>query len=222
MLADGYYPGSATLIAGPSGIGKTVMGLRFISHGARNGESGIIATIAENPSQLERTAAGFGWSLRENGIEVMYRSPVDLYIDEWVYELLDAIERTGARRVLIDSLSDLDFATRDAVRFREYVYSLTHRCSRTGVSLLMTSEIPDLFRVQSLSKVGISEIAENVVLLQYVRGSNALRRSVTVLKTRATGHDAHIREFEITRDGIVLGEHLSGGASPATKRPRDK
>jgi hypothetical protein len=67
----------------------------------------------------------------------MYRSPVDLYGDQWVYELLETIERTGARRVLIDSLTNVEYATGDAIRFSEYVYSLTLRCSRAGVSLLM-------------------------------------------------------------------------------------
>ena len=36
-------------------------------------------------------------------VELMYRSPVDLYLDEWFYELLEVIERTRARRVFIDS-----------------------------------------------------------------------------------------------------------------------
>jgi circadian clock protein KaiC len=208
MLEEGYFPGSATLVAGPAGIGKTVMGLHFVFSGAKHGETGVIATMAENPSQLERMAQGFGWSTEEAGIEVMYRSPVDLYVDEWVYELLETIERTGARRVLIDSLSDLEYATADSVRFREWVYSLTHRCSRSGVSLLMTMELPDLFRVERLSDAGISQLASNVILLQYVRGLTNLGRAVTVLKTRSTAHDPHIREFTITRDGIVLGERL--------------
>jgi len=56
-------------------------------------------------------------------VEVLYRSPVDIYIDEWVYELIAAVERTGARRVLIDSLADLRMAAPDETRFREFIYS---------------------------------------------------------------------------------------------------
>src|SRR5581483_6987287 len=63
MLADGYAPGASTLIAGPSGSGKTLMGLHFVMNGARSGESGVIATLQENPTQLQRVLAGFGWSL---------------------------------------------------------------------------------------------------------------------------------------------------------------
>ena len=63
MLAAGYGPGSSTLVAGPSGAGKTLMGLHFIFSGAAHDEPGVIATLQENPVQLEKVARGFGWSL---------------------------------------------------------------------------------------------------------------------------------------------------------------
>ncbi len=101
ILADGYWPGSSTLVAGPSGIGKTLMGLQFVSRGAELGEPGIVASLQENPSQIGRVAAGFSWNL-DGPVEIIYRSPVDLYIDEWIYELLEETDRdrrqTGADR----------------------------------------------------------------------------------------------------------------------------
>ncbi len=206
MLADGYWPGASTLCAGPSGSGKTLMGLHFIFNGVRQGEPGVLATLQEHPTQLARIVQGFGWSADEDGVELMYRSPVDIYTDEWVYDLLEAVERTGARRVLIDSLTDLQFASPDQIRFREYMYSLVQRFSRQGVSLFMTSELPDLFRVSRLSEFGVSHLSDNVVLLQYIRDESTVRRALTVLKTRATRHEPEIREFKITPEGIVLGD----------------
>ena len=88
----------------------------------------MIATLQENAAQLGRIVNGFGWSLDEEGVELMYRAPVDLYLDEWVHELLETVEATGARRIVIDSLGDLKVASTDETRFREYVYS-----SRSGV-----------------------------------------------------------------------------------------
>ena len=85
------------------------------------------------------------------------------------------------------------------------MYSLIQRLSRQGVSLMMTSELPDLFRVARLSEYGVSHLSDNVVLLQYVRDDADMRRAVTVLKTRASHHQPEIREFTITPDGIVLG-----------------
>jgi circadian clock protein KaiC len=208
MLSDGYWPGAATLVAGPTGSGKTLMGLHFIVSGARGGEPGIIATLQENPTQLQRIAEGFGWSITETGIELLSRSPVDLYIDQWVYELLAAIEHTGARRVLIDSLGDLAFAAGDQTRYREYLYSLVQRCSRLGVSVLMTLELPDLFQVTRLAELGVSHVSDNVVLLQYLRQPTAIRRTLTVVKTRASLHQPQVREFTISSEGITLQDGI--------------
>jgi circadian clock protein KaiC len=203
MLADGYWPGSSTLCAGPSGIGKTLMGLHFVLAGAAAGERGIVASLQENPTQLARVADAFGWGL-DDSVTIMYRCPVDLYVDEWIYELLDAITQLGAKRVLIDSLTDVLFACGDEIRFREYMYSLIQRCSRAGVSLFMTTELPDLFTVTRLSEYGVSHLSDNVLVLQYLRGETTIRRAITALKTRASRNDPRVREFHIGPAGITL------------------
>jgi circadian clock protein KaiC len=213
MLAGGYWRGSSTLIAGPSGAGKTLLGLHFIFDGAQRGETGVIATFQENPVQLQRILHGFSWSLKDAGIELMYRSAVDLYLDEWVHDFLDTVERTGARRVLIDSLGDLRAAAGDELRFREYVYSLLQRCARANISVMMTQEVPELFGVTRLSEYGISHLSDNVILLQFLRGDSSLKRALTVLKTRGSAHDQHLRQYEITDEGVLLGEHFSPGQS---------
>ena len=206
LLGDGYWPGSATLVAGPSGIGKTLMGLHFIFNGARGGEPGLIASLQENPTQLARVVTGFGWTLDSPGINVLARSPVDMYIDEWVYDLLDVVERHGVKRILIDSLVDLARAAGDDLRFREWMYSLTQRCSRAGISLLMTMEIPELYSISRVSENGMSHLSDNVVVLQYARDGDHLRRLLTVLKSRASNHQPAIRYYEIGAGGITLGQ----------------
>jgi circadian clock protein KaiC len=209
LLGDGYWPGSTTLICGPSGVGKTLIGLHFIFQGARRAQPGVIATLQENRTQLSRIVEGYGWSLDDKGVHLMARSPVDVDIDEWVYELLDLIEKTGAKRVLIDSLADLFFTIGDPVRFREWMYSLTQRLGRIDVSLFMTLEVPELFEVVRISEHGMSHLADNVLLLQYVRSHSRIARAMTVLKTRASRHDPEVRAYEITEQGIVLGGSLA-------------
>jgi circadian clock protein KaiC len=146
--------------------------------------------------------------LNEPLIELMYRPPVDLYLDEWVYELLDVIGQTEATRVVIDSLGDLRAACSDELRFREYIYSLLQRCARKNISVLMTQEVPELFGLTRLSEYGISHLSDNVVLLQFLRGDSEIKRAISVLKTRASAHDPRIRQFEITSSGLSLGEQF--------------
>jgi circadian clock protein KaiC len=208
MLSEGLRQGSSTLVAGPSGSGKTLLGLHFAFAGARLGERCLLATFQENPVQLECVLRGYSWSLDEQGIELMYRPPIDLYLDEWVYDLLDTVDRIGVSRVVIDSLGDLRAVCSDEIRFREYVYSLLQRCALRRVSVVMTQEVNELFGLTRLSEFGISHLSDNVVLLQFLRGDSEIKRAVTVLKTRGSAHDPRIRQFDITSGGFTLGDQF--------------
>jgi circadian clock protein KaiC len=213
MLADGYWKGASTLVAGPSGVGKSLLTQHFIFAGAQRGETGVLATFQENPAQLEQTLRSYSWSLDDPRIKLMYRTPVDLYVDEWVYEVLDTVERAGASRVAIDSLGDLRIAAGTEVRLREYMYSLLQRFARANISVIITQEVPDLFGVSRLSEYGISHLADNVILLQFLRGDSQIKRALTVLKTRGSAHQQDIRQYDITSDGITLGEQFAPSQS---------
>ncbi len=93
------------------------------------------------------------------------------------------------------------------------MYSLTQRLVRIGVSLFTTLEVPDLFEVVRVSEQGMSHLADNVLLLQYIRRDSRIERALTVLKTRASRHDPEVRSFEISKEGIVLGPSLAQQAS---------
>ena len=81
MLSAGLWKGSSTLAFGPPGSGKTLLGLHFIFKGIEMGERGLIATMQENPTQLQRIAQGFGWDVQaaiaSGMLILMYVSPVE-------------------------------------------------------------------------------------------------------------------------------------------------
>jgi circadian clock protein KaiC len=204
LLHDGYWRGASTLVAGPTGSGKTLMGLHFIYGGLVAGESGVFATLQESRSQLDRIARSFGWSLDADGMTLSSASPVDIQIDQWLHELFELAEQTSARRIVIDSLGELAIAAGEEQRYREYMYSLVQRCARQQISLLMTQELPDLFGSTRLSDYGVSHLSDNVIVLQYLADSGCLRRGITVLKTRASAHEPTTHEFTINDRGLVL------------------
>ena len=210
MLAEGFWAGSSTVVFGPPGSGKTLLGLHFVFRGIEKGEKGIIATLQENPTQLARIVAGFGWDLQaaiDSGmLDLVYVSPIEVLIDEFVQDLISLAKRRGAVRVMIDSLNDLNASTDDTRRFRDYIYALTQITAVEGISLIMTQEVRDLFATTVLSEYGVSHMSDNVVLLTYVREESRIKRALAVIKTRASAHDPGIREFVITPGGINVGQ----------------
>ncbi len=213
ILGEGYQPGSTTLVVGPSGIGKTVLGLHFVAAASGRSETTVLATLEENPSQLARAAASFGWSLEDLQVRVLYRSIVDLYLDEWVYELLETIDSTRAVRVFIDGLASLRAVSPDPLRFIEYLYSLVQRCSRLGVTLMMSLESPELFGHTRLADGALSRVPDNVVLLNFVRSDRGYRRAMTYVKSRALAIPPRTWEYTIGANGIVVV-----GDAPARSR----
>jgi circadian clock protein KaiC len=109
--------------------------------------------------------------------------------------------------VLIDSLADLRLAATDETRFREFIYSLVQRFSQQGVSVLMTLESSELLHAERLSDSATSHLSDNVVMLSYIRENNSLNRAMAVIKSRASHHDAAIRQFTIGPHGITLADH---------------
>lgn len=209
LISGGVFPGTSTLVIGPSGAGKTMLALDFLTAGAKAGRRGVFATLQETSSQLARVLDNGRGTSFAGKVEIHRRSPVDMYVDEWVHEVLDVVERTGAELLVIDSLSDLRIASPDATRFDEYVYSLGQRCARTGTTVLMTLESRPAFAFAGSIGTSLSHLADNIVILGYQVDGHRVRRVVHVLKSRGTAHDQAIHEFEIGPDGVQIGGELA-------------
>jgi circadian clock protein KaiC len=209
MLFEGVWKGSSTIVFGPPGSGKTLLGLHFIFRGIERGEKGLIVTMQENPTQLQRIVQGFGWDLQEaldSGMLCLrYISPVGTSMDEIVTRASEDARREGSQRVLVDSINDLASAV-DEDRFRDFMYSFVQYLAVNGISAVMTHETSDLFSTTVHSSYGISHMSDNVILLTYVRRDATIKRAIAVIKTRGSGHDPGMREFVIAREGIVVGE----------------
>ncbi len=203
-LVGGFPAGASILLMGPTGVGKTVLGLHFVLQGLRRGEPGVIATFQENPAQLERTAASFGLTLAHPELSLLYRAPVGVRLDQWASQLLDIVEAAGAKRLLIDGLGDLSAVSWDPGSFREYLYSLLQRLARAGVTAVLTQEIPELFGITSMAGVHSPHVVDFVLLLHYVDRDGLWSRAVRVLKTRGRSHSSAAAFLRISDRGLEV------------------
>jgi circadian clock protein KaiC len=211
MLGGGIPSGHSVLVAGPSGSGKTVLGTQFIREGVSRGEPGVIAVFEKRPSEYaETTAIGFEEAIGNGLVEVIHSRPLDLSIDETLYDLTTAIRRLKAKRVLIDSLSGFELALAPTFRedFRESLYRLIAALTGMGITVMMTAELEDRYTDLRFSPHGTAFLTDALILQRYVELDGALKRLIAVVKVRASDHQKDLRLFEITADGIAIGERV--------------
>jgi circadian clock protein KaiC len=208
MLHGGLWRGTTTLLAGPSGAGKTTIGLQFALEGARQGEPTLYMNFQENPSQLVRTIRGLGVDPEEakaRGLDLVYASPVELQIDSIIVDMFRRIQQRGVRRLVIDALGDLASAATDAQRLHDYLYALVQHFAVSTITSVLTFETTAASHGGLGVQNAMSYLSDNVLLLS-VSGEQRTRRTLRVLKTRGSAHDTTVREVEITERGLAVGE----------------
>ncbi len=210
MLGGGILEGDSLLIAGPSGTGKSALATQFIAEGLRRGEAGIMAIFEERPQGYADRAENFGLDLetprRKGKLEILYLRPLDLSVDETMQEILDAIERVGAKRLVIDSLVGFEMALAPGFRadFRESLYRMIGALTGAGVTILSTVEVEDTFTALAFSHYTISFLTDDIIRMRYVEIDGQLRKVMMVVKMRGGNHSKDIREYVITDKGVVI------------------
>jgi circadian clock protein KaiC len=215
MLGGGIPSGYSVLIAGPSGSGKSVLASEFIVEGARHGEPGIIAVFEKRPNEYSTDGPSgqrFDRLFRDGKIGILQSRPLDLSIDEMLNEIIDEVHRLKAKRLVIDSLSGFELALAPTFRqdFRESLYRMVTVLTGMGITMLMTAEVEDSYTDLRFSPHGTAFLTDAIIMQRYIVFKGELQRIMAVVKVRGSMHSKALRAFEITEEGLVLGDVLSG------------
>jgi circadian clock protein KaiC len=210
-IGGGIPRGDSTLLIGPSGIGKTLLALRFVAAGLEQNERCLHVSFQESEDQIKEKAASAGLDWREHGEErliIRHIAPVELDLDEVGALIRAELARGDVKRVVIDSLAELAFAARETERLPGYVWALGGFVRAAGGTTIFTNEIAALGRSADLG--GLSFIFNNVFFLRYVEIESELRRGFNVLKMRQSEHEKGLLAFSIDDRGITFGERIEG------------
>lgn len=216
MLHGGIPEGESLLLAGPSGSGKSTLGMQFINEGLKQGEPGIVAIFEELPEEQVQRAKMFGIDFdkpqKDGTLKLIYLRPLDLSVDETVHEIVKAVKEIGAKRLVIDSLVGFEMALPPGFRedFRESLYRMIAALTRLGVTIISTVEIEEDFISMNLSKFTVSFLADDILRMRYVSINGQLRKMLMVVKMRRSTHSIDMHEYQITSDGVEIGEPLRG------------
>jgi circadian clock protein KaiC len=211
MLRGGLLSGTAVLVEGAPGTGKSTLGMQFIHHGATvANEPGIILTFETFPRQYYRDAANFGWdfqALEASGkLRVMMTSPEVSRADlRNVSGQLEAMaQKMDAKRVLVDSLSHFERITNDPVELRQLTFEFVNGLKRMGLTVMLTRENPALLGEIPNIEEDVAFVVDGYVVLRYVELQGAVRRALLILKLRGSDHAKDIRQYEITGKGLEV------------------
>ena len=224
MLGGGIPAGYSVLLAGPSGSGKSVLATQFIVEGARHDEPGIIAVFEKRPTEYSEDGPSglrFERLVRERKVGIIHSRPLDLSIDEMLNEIVEAIHRLKARRLVIDSLSGFELALAPTFRedFRESLYRMVAVLTGMGITMMMTAELEDSYMDLRFSPHGTAFLTDAIIMQRYIELKGQLQRIMAVVKVRGSAHSKDMRAFEITEEGIVMGETLGGYEGLLTGSP---
>ncbi len=219
MLGGGLPTGYSLLVVGPSGCGKTVLATEFLAEGARKGELGVIASFEKSSRQL--LSGKLNALVKAGQVGLLDTHDLDLSIDQTQHDLIEIIDRMQAKRVVIDSLSgfELALAPEFSENFRSSLYRMVAQLTGRGMTVLMTSELEDRYTDLRFSPFGSAFLADAIIVQRYIEIEGQFKRVLSVVKVRGSSHSKDIRLFDISDEGIAIGETLSGYSGILSGRP---
>jgi circadian clock protein KaiC len=217
MISDGLLQGSANLVEGAPGTGKTTLGMEFIYNGiSKYNEPGLIITFEEFPQQYYHDALEFGWDFKkleaENSLKIIFSDPHTTLaeFDKMDGELVSLVETMGIKRVLVDSMTHFESIALDPFELRELERRLVNALKREGITSLLLRENDNLLGQVAHVTSKIPFIVDSYLLLRYVEIDSAIEKALCILKMRGSDHHKDIRCFRITTKGIEVESKFSG------------
>lgn len=212
IMGGGFPQHSTALLIGPPGIGKTTLGLQFLSE-CNHDNPGLFFGFYETPAAICDKAKVLGLPLEhlidEGHVEIVWQPTTEGLLDETCDRLVAALDRRNVRRLFIDGLQGFDRLAPERDRLGHIFSAFSSEFRGRGISTLYTSEADLIGPVlgvpfSGLSLRGVSCIAEIILVMRYVELRSQLHRMVSVLKVRDSDINSALHRFTISGSGIVI------------------
>ena len=213
LLHGGIERGTATIISGPSGVGKSTFGMQFMKEAAGRGERSVlyafeegINTILERCKTINIPVAAM---IEQGTLSVEKIEPLKYTPNQFAYLVRTEVEQNNATIVMIDSTSGYKLSMQGEDIIRQ-LHSLCQYLKNMGVTVILVNETHSIAGTEfNVTEIGLSYLADNLIFLRYLELHGELRKAIGVLKKRVSDFERTLREFKITKYGIKVGEPLS-------------
>jgi circadian clock protein KaiC len=213
MLHGGLERGTTSLVTGPSGVGKTTIGLQFMKEAAGKGERSLVYTFEENEETIIRRCESInipvGAMIERGTLIIKQIEPLVYTPDEFAYHVRLDVEKEQTSIVMIDSVAGYSLSVRGK-GLTSHIYDLSKYLRNMGVAVLLINEVEAITGEFRATEVGISYMADNILFLRYLEMDGEMHRAIGVLKKRLTDFERSLREIDFGRYGIKIGKPLKG------------
>jgi circadian clock protein KaiC len=215
ITKGGLPRGRPTLVSGSAGSGKTLFGLEFLVRGATQyDEPGVFMSFEETLPDLTNNAASLGFDL--NGLvadkklfmdhvhvsrsEISETGEYDL--DGLFIRIADAVERVGAKRIVLDTLEALFAELPNPGILRAEIRRLFAWLKQKGLTTVITAERD---RPDTLTRNGIEEfVSDCVIVLDHRIREEISTRRLRIVKYRGSTHGTNEYPFLIDDFGLSV------------------
>ncbi len=212
LLHGGLERGTVSIITGPSGVGKTSMGIQFMKEAAVRGERSLVYIFDEAEETLLHRCEAINIPVRsmmkQGRLLIKRVEPLHFTPDEFAHSVRKEIEQEPTAMVMFDSISGYRLSMRgeDMV---PHLHALCQRLQNNGLTVLLVNDVEAITGGFRATEIGISYMADNIVFLRYIEMQGEIHRTVGVLKKRLTGFERALRKWEITQYGITVGPPMT-------------
>lgn len=212
MTNGGLERGTITIITGPSGVGKSTLGMQFVREAASRGERSVVYLFEEWRESLLRRCEAIQIPVNQmidhGTLSVVHVEPLQFTADEFALMVREEVERRGTRIVMIDSVSGYRLSLHDE-DLVTHLHALAKYLQNMGVAVLLINEVEAIIGEFRVTDVGVSYMADNIIFIRYLERHGEITKGMGVLKKRLSDFEKTLRELTITSNGIRVGPRLA-------------
>lgn len=211
LLGGGLTRGTATMLLGPSGAGKTSLALQYAMAAIGRGERAAFFAFDETWMTFSGRAARIGRDVRsavaDGGFKWIEMQPTRLSPGEFMWSVRREVEEHHVRFVVIDSLNSYFTTMPEEQALLLQMHELLKYLDSRGITtLLVLAQHGLVGNVQA--PLDLSFLSDTIVLLRFFEAGGEVRKAISVVKKRSGTHEFSIREYRLSPEGVQVGPVL--------------
>ena len=212
LTGGGLDTGTAILVMGPAGTGKSTIAAQYAAYAARQGKTVAYFTLDESRATLLKRTRDLGMDFEKHMTSglctIRQVDPGEMSPGEFSLLVRKSVEENGSKIVIIDSLNGYQQAMPGEDFLALHMHELLGYLRLQGVLTFLVMSQAGMLGPSMTSPVDISYLADSVLLLRYFEADGQIRKAISVVKKRTGGHEDTIREFALGIGGVRVGAPL--------------